>query len=123
MAALKEKILGPIRAMPGLTDRAISDQLLGSAAPQQGVNQIARSLDSAIRSKPGRQLVIAMPAMADGDKANRACFAVDRVDDPKAANAKRPQAVEVAEQRLAALRVGGDGANRRLDRTLQIGME
>jgi hypothetical protein len=44
MAALKEKILGLIRTMPGLTDREITDQLLGSAAPQQGVNQIARSL-------------------------------------------------------------------------------
>lgn len=64
-----------------------------------------------------------MSAMADGYKANGARFAVDRVDDPKAANAKLSQAVEFAEQRLAALRVGGDGANRRLDGTFQIGME
>jgi hypothetical protein len=44
MATLKEKVLALVRQTPGLTDREITDHLLGSGAPQQGVNQIARAL-------------------------------------------------------------------------------
>lgn len=44
MAALREKVLGLVRAWPGLTDREITDHLLGSGAAQQRVNHIARSL-------------------------------------------------------------------------------
>jgi len=44
MATLKEKTLALVRRKPGLTDREITDQLLGSGAAQQRVNQIARSL-------------------------------------------------------------------------------
>lgn len=44
MATLKGNILALVRPAPGLTDREITDRLLGSGAAQQGVNQIARSL-------------------------------------------------------------------------------
>lgn len=78
---------------------------------------------SVIRSKFGSQLFIDMSAMADGYEANHPRLAVDRVDDSKSANAKLPQSVEFAKQWLAAFRVGGDGANRRLDGSFQIGVE
>jgi hypothetical protein len=44
VATLKEGVLALVRSTPGLTDREITDRLLGSGATQQGVNQIARSL-------------------------------------------------------------------------------
>jgi hypothetical protein len=44
VGSLKKRILSLVRATPGLTDREITDRLLRAGAPQQGVNQIARSL-------------------------------------------------------------------------------
>lgn len=44
MATLKQNILALVRSTPGLTDREVTDRLLGPGAAQQGVNQIARSL-------------------------------------------------------------------------------
>ena len=44
MATLKDRVLALVRTTPGPTDREITDHLLGSGAPQQGVNQIARAL-------------------------------------------------------------------------------
>ena len=53
--------------------------------------------------------------MADCHEANRASPAFDGIDDPKAANAKLPQSVEFAQQRLATFRISGDGADRELN--------
>ena len=47
--------------------------------------------------QPGGQLLIHMPAMANGYEADDARLAVDGVDDLKAADAVFPQPVEVAE--------------------------
>jgi hypothetical protein len=44
VASLRDKILAVVRSTPGLTDREITDRLLGTAAAQQGINQMARSL-------------------------------------------------------------------------------
>jgi len=50
--------------------------------------------------------------MADCHQANCAGFVVDGIDDPKTADPKLSQPVELAEQRVATFRVGGDGADR-----------
>ena len=63
-----------------------------------------------------------MPAMADGHQANHAPLAIDGVDDPKAADAIFPQAVEFAQERLPTLRVGRNATNSRLDGTFQVRM-
>jgi hypothetical protein len=44
VATLKESILDLVRSAPGLTDREITNRLLGSRAALQGVNKMARSL-------------------------------------------------------------------------------
>jgi hypothetical protein len=44
VATLKESILALVRSAPGLTDREITNRLLGSRAPLQAVNKMARSL-------------------------------------------------------------------------------
>jgi hypothetical protein len=44
VATLKESILALVRSAPGLTDREITNRLLGSRAALQGVNKMARSL-------------------------------------------------------------------------------
>jgi hypothetical protein len=62
MATLKERVLDLIRTSPGLSDREIADRLLGSAAPQQGVNQIARTLAG--------QRLVARRARRDGKLGN-----------------------------------------------------
>jgi len=49
MATLKERLLEHVELEPGLTDREITNRLLGRDAPQQGVNQVARQLASAGR--------------------------------------------------------------------------
>jgi hypothetical protein len=41
---VKENLLAVVRNTPGLTDREITDRLLGPAAAQQAINQIARLL-------------------------------------------------------------------------------
>jgi hypothetical protein len=48
-------------------------------------------------SQPGGQLLIHMPAMANGYEADDARLAVDGVDNPKAADAVFPESVEFAE--------------------------
>ncbi len=44
MASLKEKILRELAATPGLTDRELTDRILGQGARPQSVNQATRSL-------------------------------------------------------------------------------
>lgn len=44
MATVKENMLSLLERKPGLSDREITDHLLGKSAPQQGVNTIARKL-------------------------------------------------------------------------------
>jgi hypothetical protein len=44
VATLKDSILAVVRSAPGLTDREITNRLLGSRAPLQAVNKMARSL-------------------------------------------------------------------------------
>jgi hypothetical protein len=50
--------------------------------------------------------------MTDRHEADGADLKVDGIDDPKAANAKLPQPVELAEQRLDAFGISGNSANR-----------
>jgi hypothetical protein len=61
--------------------------------------------------------------MADGDQANYARIAIDRVDDSKAADTICPQALEFAHERFPALRVGRNATNSRLDGPFEIRME
>jgi hypothetical protein len=51
MASLPQRILALLNESPGLTDRQITNRLLGSTAPQQSVNIAARGL-----AKKGRLL-------------------------------------------------------------------
>ena len=44
MARLKEQIVQLVASAPGMTDRELTDRLLGASAGQQAVNQAARSL-------------------------------------------------------------------------------
>jgi hypothetical protein len=44
MPTLRERVVSLIAASPGLTDRELTDQLLGPTEGQQAVNQVARSL-------------------------------------------------------------------------------
>jgi len=46
MATMKDKILSAIEANPGLSDREITDLLLGEQVGQQGINQAARALEA-----------------------------------------------------------------------------
>jgi hypothetical protein len=46
MATLGQNIIELLTSSPGLSDREITDKLLGRDAPQQGVNQTCRSLES-----------------------------------------------------------------------------
>jgi hypothetical protein len=46
MPMLAEKILALVGATPGLTDQEMADRIFGSKAPQQSVNQAARTLAS-----------------------------------------------------------------------------
>ena len=62
MASLAERILALLRSTPGLTDRELTDRLLGSGVAQQGVNHIARSLAA--------EHVIARRARHDGKLGN-----------------------------------------------------
>lgn len=64
-----------------------------------------------------------MPAMVDGHQANHARPAIDGVDDPKAADAIFPQAVEFAQEWLPTLWVGRNATNSRFDGTFQVRME
>jgi len=61
--------------------------------------------------------------MTNGHEADHARFAVDGVDDPKAADAVFPQPVEFAKQRHSTLGVGGNCTNGSLDGTLQVRMQ
>jgi hypothetical protein len=47
VATLKERLAELVASSPGLTDREITDRLVGRAAGQQSVNQAARSLEAA----------------------------------------------------------------------------
>ena len=49
--------------------------------------------------------------MADRHEADGVSCAVDGIDDSKAANAKFPQSVQLAQQWIAAFRIDGNGAN------------
>jgi hypothetical protein len=49
MATLKEQLMKLVRSTPGLTDREMTDRLLGPGAGQQALNQVARQLASAGR--------------------------------------------------------------------------
>ena len=87
-------------------------------------NRCVPFINSSRRSpQPSGQILIHMPAMANGYEANNARLAVDGVDDPKAADAVFPQPVEFAEQRHPTLGVGGNGTNGSFDRTIQVRME
>lgn len=44
MATLRERVLALVQTTPGLTDREITDRLIGTGLPQQPVNQVARGL-------------------------------------------------------------------------------
>lgn len=44
MGTLKEQILDLLQQRPGLTDREITDIVVGPSAPQQSVNQVCRQL-------------------------------------------------------------------------------
>ena len=46
MATLAERILELLEAVPGSSDREITDQLFGVSAPQQSINQVCRRLAS-----------------------------------------------------------------------------
>lgn len=46
MATLRDRVLSLIRSTSGLTDRQITDRLLGTGSVQQGVNQAVRALAS-----------------------------------------------------------------------------
>src|SRR5437870_4030952 len=46
MTTLRDRVLSLIRSTSGLTDREITDRLLGTGSVQQGVNQAARALTS-----------------------------------------------------------------------------
>ena len=46
MTTLKEKIYNLTKQNPGLTDREITDILLGPGKPQQSINQTCRALES-----------------------------------------------------------------------------
>lgn len=61
--------------------------------------------------------------MSDCHKANRACFAVNGIDDSKAADPKRPQAVELTAERLSIFRIGYGRSYHCFDGLLQVGME
>jgi hypothetical protein len=59
MSTLKEKILSLLNQKPGLSDREITNVILGAEAPQQSINIACRSLESKgvikrIRRKDGR---------------------------------------------------------------------
>ena len=62
-STLKDRILGLLQAQDGLTDREITDRLLGSGAPQQPVNQTCRQLQSQNR-------ISRRPRLADGKIGN-----------------------------------------------------
>jgi len=47
MAKLDDRILELVRATPSLTDRELTDRLLGPRVPQQRVNPITRRLAAA----------------------------------------------------------------------------
>jgi hypothetical protein len=47
VVTLKERILAATTQNPGMTDRELTDALLGTSAPQQSVNQTARDLATA----------------------------------------------------------------------------
>ena len=64
---------------------------------------------------------IDMSAMADGHETDGACLAVDRINDPKTANAKFPQPVKLTAQWLAAFGIRDNRTNRCLDRSFQVG--
>jgi hypothetical protein len=46
VATLKERIADLVASSPGLTDRELTDHLIGRSAGQQAVNQAARSLEA-----------------------------------------------------------------------------
>lgn len=53
---LAKEVIALVQATPGLTDREITNALLGVSAPQQAVNQVARTLVSrGLLSRAGRE--------------------------------------------------------------------
>ncbi len=83
-----------------------------AAAPEAGPYRAERVLFLVFLAKPGGEFFVDRLAMADCHDTNRTSPAVDSVNDSKAANAKLPQSVEVAQQRLTAFRIDGNRANR-----------
>lgn len=78
---------------------------------------------SFLSSKLLGQLLIHMSTVADGHQANDPCFLIDGIDDAKAANAIFPEPVEFPLERASTFWISGNGANGRLDRPFQIGVE
>ncbi len=64
-----------------------------------------------------------MLAMADGHQANHPRFAIDGVDDSKAADAIFPQPIQLTLERLPAFRVIRNRTNCSFDGPLQVRME
>ena len=61
--------------------------------------------------------------MANGHEADQSGFSIDRIHDPKAANAILPESLKFALERFTAGGIAGYGAKRRLDGSFQVGME
>ncbi len=55
MPTLKERVLLAVNESPGLTDRELTDALLGPLVPPQSVNQVARALSAQGRVKRTRR--------------------------------------------------------------------
>ncbi|HHY70507.1 MAG TPA: hypothetical protein GX519_02380 [Thermoanaerobacterales bacterium] len=45
---IKEKVLEILKEFPGLTDRQITDKVLGLYKPQQSINQLCRNFDAVL---------------------------------------------------------------------------
>ena len=61
--------------------------------------------------------------MTDRHEANCASFAIDGIDNPKAANTKFPEPIEFTAERFSTLGIEQDRAYRCLDRSFQVWME
>ena len=45
MATLKDRIVALVEVSPGLSDREVTDRIIGESAAQQAANQAARALE------------------------------------------------------------------------------
>lgn len=69
------------------------------------------------------QLLTHMSTVVDGHQANDPYFLIDGIDDAKSANTIFPEPVEFPLERASTFGINGNGANGRLDRSFQIGVE